>query len=59
VLDVNKKGIEGAAVTIAIACASSIHVNKKVYHDFTLDKNFGYILTDSNDVVLFEGQVTE
>lgn len=59
VLDVNKKGIEGAAVTIVMACASSIHVNKKVYHDFTLDKNFGYILTDSNDVVLFEGQVTE
>lgn len=58
VLDVNKKGVEGAAVTIALVCASSAPIPvKKVYHDFVLGRSFGYIITDPNDVVLFEGQV--
>ena len=58
-LDVNKKGIEGAAVTIIMIEKASALMEKKVYHDFTLNKNFGYILTDPNDVVLFTGQITK
>ncbi len=60
VIDVNKKGVEGAAVTvIAMKCASALVTTKRVYHDFVLDKNFGFIVTDSSGVILFEGQVNE
>lgn len=59
VLDVNKKGIEGAAVTLIMIEKTSAIMAKKVYHDFTLDRSFGYILTDPNDVVLFTGQITK
>lgn len=61
VLDVNKKGVEGAAVTIveiAPGCAEE-EEDPNVYHSFLLDKNFGFIVTNCNDVVLFEGQVTK
>lgn len=57
VLDVNKKGIEGAAVTMALEVAAAAPVNKKIYHEFTLNRNFGFIITDPYDVILFEGQV--
>ena len=60
VLDVNKDGIEGAAVTIMIMEAASIASPEQiVYHDFVLNKGFGFILTDPEDVVLFEGQITD
>ena len=59
VLDVNREGIEGAAVTIAVACATSMPPQEvKIYHDFVLNSSFGFIITDPDDVVLFEGQVT-
>ena len=59
VVDVSKTGIEGAAVTIVISKAgASFDENPKVYHDFVLDKNFGFIITDPSDVVLFEGEIT-
>lgn len=60
VLDVQKEGIEGAAVTIidiAASCAPDEH--KEEYHEFLLDRSFGFILTDYNNVVIFEGQVTD
>lgn len=60
VIDVNKKGVEGAAVTIISLEKASAMIDhiKRVYHDFVLDKNFGFIITDPNGVTLFEGQVT-
>lgn len=59
VLDVNKKGVEGAAVTLfQYAGATPPDETVKIYHDFVLDKNFGFIITDKSDVVLFEGQIT-
>lgn len=59
VVDVDKKGIEGAAVTIIANKATSIGPSgpEVVYRDFVVDKPFGFIITDKNDVVLFEGQV--
>lgn len=59
-LEVNKKGIEGAAVTIiameaATSCPSEQY--KKIYNDFVIDKAFGYIVTDSSNVMLFSGVV--
>lgn len=60
VLDVNKKGIEGAAYTaIAGDVTSAADPSVKIYHDFVINKNFGFILTDANDVILFEGQVRD
>ena len=59
-LDVNKKGIEGAAVTIVAMSESTscpIEQYKKIYNDFVVDKAFGYIVTDSNNVMLFSGVV--
>lgn len=58
VFDVNEKGIEGAAVTIMMNKAMSIMPEKtKEYHDFVIDKNFGFMLTTDSDIILFEGQV--
>ena len=60
VVDVSKTGIEGAAVTIVISKAGTAYdPNPTVYHDFVLDKNFGFIITDRSDVVLFEGEITK
>lgn len=56
-LKVNKKGIEGAAVTyMATAGAVGPDEYKDVYLDFVVDKEFGFILTYSG-VPVFSGVV--
>ena len=59
ILKVNKEGIEGAAVTIISSAGSAMPVRIQEYHNFILDRNFGFIISDRNGVTLFEGQVTE
>ncbi len=61
VVEANKKGIEGAAVTIIANEATSImpEPNPEMYHKFVLNRNFGFIITDPKDVILFEGQVKD
>ena len=59
-LDVNKKGIEGAAVTLMAMCGAAAPDEDPytdVYETFIVDKEFGYILT-YNDAVVFSGTVT-
>ncbi len=58
-LTVDKKGIEGAAVTvIAMDGATSAGPEYQIiYEDFAVDKTFGFIITDSNDVTLFSGVI--
>jgi serine protease inhibitor len=59
-LEVNKKGIEGAAVTVEeIAGSDSSGPIKVVCDDFVVDKAFGFILTDNHDVTLFSGVVNK
>lgn len=61
-LTVDKTGIEGAAVTVIEspgASAPPLHQNKKVYADFILDKAFGFVITDINNVALFSGAVNK
>ncbi len=61
-LEVNKKGIEGAAVTIVEADGESAPPGEEyftVYNDFILDRAFGFVLTDRFDTVLFSGIVNE
>ena len=57
VLKVDKKGIEGAAVTIIMNEAASDAPMETVYHDFVVDKSFGYVLTTSEGVILFMGEI--
>lgn len=54
-LDVNKKGIEGAATVISDTVASAQPADVKF--DFVIDRAFGFIITDSQDVALFSGVV--
>ena len=56
-LEVNKKGIEGAAVTyMAYAGAAGPDEWTDVYEQFVVDKEFGFVLT-SNESVIFSGIV--
>ena len=57
-LTVNKKGIEGAAVTyIPGLGAAGPDEYTDVYHDYVIDRAFGYVITDSYGTVLFSGVV--
>lgn len=58
-LDVNKSGIEGAAVTyMAYAGAAGPDEYTDVYETFVVDQEFGFILTNYDGDVIFSGAVT-
>ena len=60
-LEVNKKGIEGAAVTMmAMAgnAAPEIDPYEDIFETFLVDKEFGFVLTYQDNDVLFSGTVT-
>ena len=55
-LTVNKRGIEGAAVTIIPgAGAAGPDEYETVYEDFIVDKAFGFVITDNYGTTLFSG----
>ena len=57
-LDVNARGIEGAAVTaMPGAGASGPPEYEEVYHDYIVDRAFGFVITDSYGAVIFSGVV--
>ncbi|MDE6614874.1 MAG: hypothetical protein K2K24_05130, partial [Clostridia bacterium] len=57
-LTVNKKGIEGAAVTMMeMDVSASLPEIVPVEADFIVNKAFGFIITDRQDVTLFSGVV--
>ena len=57
-LKVNRKGIEGAAVTITPAPSSPAPDGiTDVYTDFIVNGAFGYIITNPYDTVVFAGVV--
>lgn len=57
-LTVNKKGIEGAAITVMPVCgAAGPGEYVQVYEDLTVDKAFGFILTDTYGTILFSGVI--
>ena len=58
-IDVNDKGIEGAAVTVMPMCgaAGPLEGYVEVYHDYIVDRAFGFVITDSYGSVLFSGVV--
>ena len=58
-IEVTEKGIEGAAVTVMPmeGNAGPLEGYKEVYHDYIVDRAFGFVLTDSYGAVLFSGVV--
>lgn len=58
-LKVNKKGIEGAAVTAVVGGGAGAPIYQNVYHDYIVDRAFGFILTDGYGTVLFSGAVNK
>lgn len=59
-LNVDKTGVEGAAVTvIANSEAADRPQFKDVYNDFVVDRAFVFILTDRYDTTLFSGIVNK
>ncbi len=60
-LNVDKKGVEGAAVTVLVGEATSAPFDEpdRYYHDFILGREFAFILTDPADVILFAGHVAD
>ena len=60
-LNVDKKGIEGAAVTYMAMPGKGMPPEeeyKEVYETFVVDKEFGFVLTNSRGAVLFTGTTT-
>ena len=59
-LTVDKKGIEGAAVTyLPAAGAAAPPEYEKVYHDFVVGRAFGFVITDSYGTFVFSGVINE
>lgn len=57
-LKVDKKGIEGASVTVIRGAGAAGPPEYTIVHrDLIMNKAFGFIITDSNDVTLFSGAV--
>ena len=59
-IDVNDKGIEGAAVTVMPMNeygAGSLEGYEELYHDYIVDRAFGFVITDIYGTVLFSGVV--
>ena len=57
-LTVDKRGIEGASVTVMVGATSpGPDEYTDVYLDFTVNKAFGFILTDSHGTMIFSGVI--
>ena len=59
-LEVNRKGIEAAAVTVVGMNGTAAPIDpvyKKVYLDFIVEKAFGYVIEKDNGIVLFSGVI--
>ena len=59
-LIVDKKGVEGAAVTIIAEKATSVGpIDEPIYEDFIIDKAFGFEISDYHGIPLFTGVVNK
>ena len=58
-IDVNDKGIEGAAVTVMpmAGAPGPLPGYEEVYHEYIVNRAFGFVITDSYGTVLFSGAV--
>lgn len=53
------KGIEGDYIDLAQSTHKPIQLPnyEKVYHEFILDRSFGFVLTDSDGMILYMGEI--
>lgn len=59
-LTVNRKGIEGAAVTVMPGAGSAGPGSYTIIkEDFTVNRSFGYVITDNSGVPLFSGVINK
>ncbi|MDE7105560.1 MAG: hypothetical protein K2O22_00145, partial [Anaeroplasmataceae bacterium] len=57
-LKVEAEGISGASATMALGTfGAPANPYKKVYEDFVVDRSFGFIITDVDDVQIFSGVI--
>ena len=57
-LNVEARGFEGAAATIfEVPEGAAPSEYEEMYHDLVVDKEFAFILTNYNDIVLFAGVI--
>lgn len=58
-LNVDKKGIEGAAVTIVMVGDASVGEYEVIKQDFIIDRDFAFVIHDYSGNVVFTGVVKE
>ena len=53
------KGIEGDYIDLAQSTHKPVQLPnyEKVYHEFILDRSFGFVLTDSDGMILYMGEI--
>ena len=56
-LKVDRKGIEGAAITAIVDADTAYDPYEKVFHDFVVDRSFGYLIRSGHDKILFSGVI--
>ena len=59
-LKVDRTGILGASITaLEMPGAADPGEYKKVYHDYIVDRSFGFLITNPNGVVIFSGVIND
>ena len=56
-LKVDRKGIEGAAISALVDAGTAYDPYEKVFHDFVVDRSFGYLIRRGRDKILFSGVI--
>ena len=56
-LKVDRKGIEGAAISALVDAGAADDPYEKVFHDFVVDRSFGYLIRSGRDKILFSGVI--
>lgn len=56
-LKVDRKGIEGAAISALVDAGTAYDPYEKVFHDFVVDRSFGYFIRRGRDKILFSGVI--
>lgn len=56
-LKVDRKGIEGAAISALVDADTADNPYEKEFHDFVVDRSFGYLIRSGHDKILFSGVI--
>lgn len=56
-LKVDRKGIEGAAISALVDAGTAYDPYEKVFHDFVVDRSFAYLIRRGRDKILFSGVI--